>query len=295
MNRTAIFIDAGYFFAQGSNCLTGEKQVRGDLLLNIDKLLEALEKFSTKITGVPLLRIYWYDGTSMGPTPQHLALAIKPNVKLRLGFVNAVGQQKGVDSLIVTDMITLARNKAMSDAVLLSGDEDLRVGVQQAQEYGVRVHLLGICQHQSHPQRYNQSLFLLHEADSTYIWTSKEISLFLSFSPKFDASKTAAVVLKEESVESKNKPVLVKSKPADSPTLSDVAKEYALEIDINLIEGLVTNFASLHQIPSEIDRPLLGKAGKALGLLNPQEKRQIRLEFISALKAKAVAPAGKEE
>lgn len=65
-------------------------------------------------------------------------------MKVRLGFVNSVGEQKGVDSLIVTDMIALARNRAISDAVLMSGDEDLRVGVQQAQELGVRAGCLGI-------------------------------------------------------------------------------------------------------------------------------------------------------
>jgi uncharacterized LabA/DUF88 family protein len=82
-------------------------------------------------------------------------LAHLDNVKVRLGFVNSVGEQKGVDSLIVTDMIALARNRAVSDAVLVSGDEDLRVGVQQAQEFGVRVHLVGI-----KPSGGNQSLFL---------------------------------------------------------------------------------------------------------------------------------------
>lgn len=294
MNRTAIFVDAGYFFAQGSNCLTGEKQVRGDLSLDINKLLESLEKFATRITGVPLLRIYWYDGTSMGPTPQHLALAIKANVKLRLGFVNAVGQQKGVDSLIVTDMITLARNKAMSDAVLLSGDEDLRVGVQQAQEYGVRVHLLGISQHQNHPQKYNQSLFLLHEADTTHIWAAKEMCQFLSFRQKVESAKMEDVALGETTTESKIKPAPIKDKLSGSVSLADVAKEYALEIDVNLIEGLVANFTSLKQIPAEIDRPLLGKAGNKLGLLNPEQKRQIRLEFISALKARIAPPEKKK-
>ena len=58
-------------------------------------------------------------------------------------------------------MIALARNRAISDAVLVSGDEDLRVGVQQAQEFGVRVHLVGI-----KPGRGSQSLFLLQEADT---------------------------------------------------------------------------------------------------------------------------------
>ena len=47
-------------------------------------------------------------------------------MKVRLGFVNSLGQQKGVDSLIVTDMLTLARNRAVAECVLLSGDEDLK-------------------------------------------------------------------------------------------------------------------------------------------------------------------------
>jgi uncharacterized LabA/DUF88 family protein len=92
---------------------------------------------------------------------QHLTPAHLQDVKVRLGFVNSVGEQKGVDSPIVTDMIALARNRAISDAVLVSGDEDLRVGVQQAQEFGVRVHLIGI-----KPSRGSQSLFLLQEADT---------------------------------------------------------------------------------------------------------------------------------
>ena len=68
------------------------------------------------------------------------------------------GQQKGVDSLIIMDLIELARNHAISEAVLLSGDEDLRVGVQLAQSFGVRVHLLGV-----EPTRGNQSYLLLQE------------------------------------------------------------------------------------------------------------------------------------
>lgn len=118
--------------------------------------------------------MYWYDGTSTGPTAQHLTLAHLNDVKVRLGFVNSVGEQKGVDSLIVTDMIALARNRVMSDAVLISGDEDIRVGVQQAQEFGVRVHLVGI-----KPSRGSQSLFLLQEADRTYEWSDEEVSRFL--------------------------------------------------------------------------------------------------------------------
>ena len=76
-------------------------------------------------------------------------------------------------------MITLARNRAMAECVLLSGDEDLRVGVQQAQEYGVRVHLLGI-----KPARGSQSLFLLQEADATHEWEASDLRSFMQCDPR---------------------------------------------------------------------------------------------------------------
>src|SRR6266545_2548466 len=117
MMRVAVFVDAGYLFAQGSALLTGQPRPRREVELDLDRILSALEELACRLSGVPLLRIYWYDGTDSGPTPQHLAVAYKPCVKLRLGFVNTAGEQKGVDSLIVTDMITLARNGAMSDAL----------------------------------------------------------------------------------------------------------------------------------------------------------------------------------
>ncbi len=57
------------------------------------------------------------------------------NTKLRLGLINSRGQRKGVDSLIVTDLIELARNRAITDALILSGDEDIKIGVQVAQTF----------------------------------------------------------------------------------------------------------------------------------------------------------------
>jgi NYN domain len=71
-------------------------------------------------------------------------LASSNNVKLRLGIVNTFSEQKGVDAKIVTDLSDLARNRAISEAVLVGGDEDLRIGMELAQQYGVRVHLLTI-------------------------------------------------------------------------------------------------------------------------------------------------------
>ena len=54
------------------------------------------------------------------------------------------GQQKGVDSLIVRDLMVLAGRRAISTAFLLGGDEDLREGVREAQDLGIEVVLLGI-------------------------------------------------------------------------------------------------------------------------------------------------------
>jgi uncharacterized LabA/DUF88 family protein len=69
-------------------------------------------------------------------------------------------QQKGVDSLIVHDLITLAHERAVATIYLLAGDEDLREGVAAAQRLGVQVILLGI------PTKSpNQSLPLIREAD----------------------------------------------------------------------------------------------------------------------------------
>lgn len=150
MDRVAVFIDAGYLFAQGSIELCGVKLPRGQIELDHRAVAAKLKAFAEAVSDLPLLRIYWYDGTSQGPTPQHITLAGQTDVKVRLGFVNPQGQQKGVDSLIVTDMITLARNRAMAECVLLSGDEDLRSGGRAGA--GVR-HSSSPAGHQARPRK----------------------------------------------------------------------------------------------------------------------------------------------
>jgi NYN domain len=161
MDRVAVLIDAGYLFAAGSTLLAGHKLRRGETRLDEVAALAFFDGLA-RATGLALLRIYWYDGTNAGPSPVHTSLAYRSNVKVRLGIVNSAGEQKGVDSLIVTDLINLSRNRAMADAILLTGDEDIRVGVQQAQELGVRVHLVGI-----EPAQSNQSNLLRQEVDTT--------------------------------------------------------------------------------------------------------------------------------
>ena len=83
-------------------------------------------------------------------------------MKVRLGNLNANNQQKGVDSLIRSDLESLARHRAISDAALIGGDEDLVSAVEAAQGYGARVHLWGI----EAPEGRNQAEPLLWEVDS---------------------------------------------------------------------------------------------------------------------------------
>ncbi len=72
----------------------------------------------------------------------------------------------------------------MSSCVLLTGDEDIRVGVTMAQEYGIRVHLLGI-----KPAKSNQSNLLRQEVDVIHVWKSTDLEAFISKSPSPESSE----------------------------------------------------------------------------------------------------------
>lgn len=258
MDRVGVFVDAGYLFAQGSIALCGRKLPRADLDFSPEGALRWIESFATSVSGLPLLRVYWYDGSSTGPSAQHLALAHLPGAKLRLGLINRRGEQKGVDSLVVIDLITLARNRAMSDALLVSGDEDLRVGVQQAQEFGVRVHLLGI-----RPGRGSQSLLLLQEADTTHEWGPSELAGFM----QVRAGRMTA---------------LGGVAPRPNPTPHHTHFEAAvLEIVSGVsnteLQALVSSIRSQRRIPPELDGRLLVAARIQLGrALTADEKRGLR-------------------
>lgn len=275
MDRVAVFIDAGYLFAQGSKEVCGSKLTRRNILLDHATLIAKLKDFAEKLSGLPLLRIYWYDGTSQGPTPQHITLADQTDVKVRLGFVNLKGEQKGVDSLIVTDMLTLAQKGAMAECVLLSGDEDLRVGVQQAQEYGVRVHLLGI-----RPARGSQSLFLLQEADSTHEWDATDLGEFLdcrsmsAISPDQTDIELEAPASDEDSTEAL----------PSGPRLQVIARQIAGEVEHAEVRSLVEQIRQTGRRPQQLDGRLLAVSRTALGHdLDTSQKSEVRDAFLECL------------
>lgn len=159
----AIFVDAGYVYAAAGLLVAGTEDRRA-FDLDTEGLIEAfIDKARTIFADSRLLRVYWYDGARRRiHTPEQQSIAELPDVKVRLGNLNANNQQKGVDSLIRTDLESLARHRAISDAALVGGDEDLVSAVEAAQGYGARVHLWGI----EAGDGRNQAEPLLWEVDS---------------------------------------------------------------------------------------------------------------------------------
>ncbi len=166
MDRCAVFVDAGYLGESAKVLLTegsSGRRVRADR----PALVEALADLAVKDTGLPLLRLYWYDAApNRVPFPDQRELGRLTDVKLRLGNLRERDggrrAQKGVDADLHADMTELARNKAAADFVLLTGDEDLLRAVEEVQKYGVRLHLWGV---DSPPESSNQSLELIMAAD----------------------------------------------------------------------------------------------------------------------------------
>ncbi|MBV1942762.1 NYN domain-containing protein [Streptomyces sp. BV286] len=159
----AIFVDAGYLYAAAGRLVAGTEDRRA-FELDAEGLIEALiDRARTIFADSRLLRVYWYDGARRRiHTAEQQSIAELPDVKVRLGNLNANNQQKGVDSLIRSDLESLARHRAISDATLIGGDEDLVSAVEAAQGYGARVHLWGI----EAPEGRNQAEPLLWEVDS---------------------------------------------------------------------------------------------------------------------------------
>src|SRR5579859_6086173 len=108
------------------------------------RLLGVLRDVARDHTGLPLLRCYWYEATVEGRrSPEHESLADLPGVKLRLGKMKP-GRREGVEGEIHRDLTTLARNRAISDALVVSAEEDLAQVIADVQDLGLRVILVHI-------------------------------------------------------------------------------------------------------------------------------------------------------
>ena len=269
--RVAVFVDAGYLFGAGASVISGSSQNRRRITLDVPRVMERLKAIAAaKAPTASLLRVYWYDGVRRGRvSPEQRSIADSDDVKLRLGTVSSAGQQKGVDSLIVTDLVELARNQAISDAVLLSGDEDMRIGVEIAQSFGVRVHLIGI-----EPSRSNQSLALRQECDTTSEWSKAEVSEILSLRTGFETIALAAGLESQSDLDEGIESIL-----------RDVVAAFIETLDPDQLTSLA-DLGERDPIPYEIDRLLLRRSGEEIGRdLERLEVQYLRDQFKTAARA----------
>ncbi|MFF7336981.1 NYN domain-containing protein [Streptomyces sp. NPDC008163] len=165
VDRCVVLVDAGYLLGAAASLLAGEP-ARSRITVDHAALIQQLRERAEADTAQPLLRIYWFDGApDRVPQPEHRRLRVMPRVTVRLGaLTRSDGRwaQKGVDAAMHAELTELARNRACSDVVLVTGDGDLLPGLMSAKEHGVAVHLWAV---QAADGDYNQSEDLVAEAD----------------------------------------------------------------------------------------------------------------------------------
>ena len=179
MDRCIVLVDAGYLLGAAASLLAGEPS-RSRITIDHTALIQGLRERAEADTERPLLRIYWFDGApDRVPQPEHRRLRVMPRVTVRLGaLTRSDGRwaQKGVDAAMHAELTELARNRACSDIVLVTGDGDLLPGMMAAKEHGVAVHLWAV---QAADGDYNQSEDLVAEADERRVldrtWITKAV------------------------------------------------------------------------------------------------------------------------
>lgn len=266
MNRCAVFVDAGFALVAGNYICTG-RQSRTAMNCRHEPFIRALAGHASNDCGFPVMRTYWYDAApDSGPTRQHKEIARLRDVKLRLGRLSG-GRQKGVDALVYKDLITLAQERAIVTAYLVSGDYDLREGVVAAQDLGVQVYLLGF-------ETGNPSVATLAPA------LVREVDGFEEFGQSFIEPYFTE---KEEGAEA----------PSPEEFGRDFAFSWVEEAEDEDVRRVVE---SAPRIPSDVDGHMLSEAEQALGDLRDREsaRRELRSGFWTAMKEMQSEPLGSE-
>ena len=142
--KCSLFVDAGYLLASSASRLTGTS-LRSGIHVKYRRLIRGLIKAAEETTGLPVLRVHWYDSAKDGvPDRSQERIGELPKVKLRLGRFGYDGQQKGVDLRLGLDMVAHAHHKAAEVFLLVSGDDDLTEAVEDVQVHGVTVLVLAV-------------------------------------------------------------------------------------------------------------------------------------------------------
>ncbi|MFB9967219.1 NYN domain-containing protein [Sinosporangium siamense] len=271
--KYAVLVDVGYLYAAAGEVLLGAKE-RKEYRVSADELIQALQKHADERIHGELLRIYWYDAArDRVPTVDQRVIAQLPWVKVRLGNLNARGQQKGVDAQIRSDLEALARHHAVSDTILLAGDEDMVPAVEAAQAYGVRIHLWGV----EPPYGTNQAERLVWEADTVEVISADFLRPFFGRAPQavapavpatpspaqVFAGRTAAATPARPAV--KQPPGQIAKLGPNRPRVEEVGEHVAQKWILTRGRDNIRDLLPGPILPTVIDTELLIEAEKELG------------------------------
>lgn len=278
MGNISVFVDAGYLFKQGSLALFGPAKGgpgrswgRHEITFDPEPFMQKLSAWlCQRYPEDQLFRTYWYDGAKSGvPSTEQLAVASLSFVKLRLGRINSAGVQKGVDTLMVRDLMVLSQERSIHRAIVLSGDEDIREGIEYAQDRGVRVAVLGI----QAAGGSSQSHELLREADEAILLPLEIL----------EASVTRTPVVEPVSIAT---PAAIGSAAEPGTGTASTYREAAVIFAKQWIEtapksSLQALLNGRPTVPGVVDGPLLRHVCAACNVrtIDDESRREIRIAF----------------
>jgi hypothetical protein len=175
----------------------------------------------------------------------------------------------------------LARNQSICDATVVTADTDVRIAVQIAQTFGVRVHLIGL-----EPSRVSQSPSLRQEVDTVHEIAKADVSKFLKVltpaPPKVAVAlgPAAAITTGPAAVAPavpKASALVGQAKTIDQVIDEAIQKTLAPPADISALKAAL---AASNGVPMEYDRRLLGTCRTLLQRdLTGDERREMRSLF----------------
>jgi hypothetical protein len=306
-SRHAILVDVGYLYAAVGLLVLGTTSRRAFRVAADGFITALIERAAKRVPG-ELLRMYWYDAArDRVPTVEQRQIAALPHVKVRLGNLNAAGQQKGVDAQVRQDLEVLARHRAVSDVVLIAGDEDMVSAVEAAQAFGVRVHVWGV----EPPYGVNQAERLVWEADTVDELDAESARPYVTAEPGFTAAPRPSAASFEETAAaaassgggtpSSGRPIVptpasvfATRRPSPSPgrlgpdrrTMEEIGEHIAGKWLINRGRDNVADLLPGPVLPTVIDKELLVEAEQHLNRsLRPFEdaRRALRDGFWARL------------
>ncbi len=289
--RHTVLVDVGYLYAASAELLLGTPN-RSECKVDAEGLIHALMKLASSHLGDDLLRVYWFDAArDRVPTIDQRVIAQMSQVKLRLGNLNLRGQQKGVDAQIRYDLETLARHNAVTDAVLIAGDEDMVSALEAAQSYGVRVHLWGV----EPPYGTNQAERLLWESDTVHTLDAEFIRPYFSpvavrprtptpmevFSGRPAIALPASTIITTTTTAASHEPRPAPPKQTRQPIperieIVEIGEFVAQKWIVTRGRDNIGDLLPGPLLPTVIDKELLVEAEKELGIsLRPHEKARL--------------------